>query len=153
LARGESHLFYRLAHAGSFAATETGLDQFASWLGAVPANIAVSNLGMVRRDSDPVWVRSLSAALSPSANQLAFVSLTTYRDRLTMLVTTDEEKLPRAVADAFVTGLARRVGARPWPGSEVAAPAHPATGRRPLGAPAMKMPSAASRTPYALRRQ
>jgi hypothetical protein len=136
LARGESHLFYRLAHAGSFAATEAGLDRFASWLGGVPANIAVSNLGMVRREGDPAWVRSMSAALSPSPNQLAFVSLTTYRDRLTIMVTTDEEKLPRPDADAFVTGLARRVGAWRFPGNQTPRPAHRATGRRPLGAPA-----------------
>jgi hypothetical protein len=134
LARGESHLFYRLARADSFAATERGLDQFASWLGAAPPNVGVSNVGVVRHGSDPAWMRSLSLTLSPTANQLAFVALTTYRDRLTMLVTTDEEKLPRPVADAFVTGLARRVGARPLPGSEAPSVQHPATGRRPLGA-------------------
>jgi hypothetical protein len=135
-ARGESHLFYRLARAGSFAATESGLNEFASWLGAAAPNIGISNVGVVESGSDPAWMRSLSLALSPSANQLAFVGLTTYRERLTMLVTTDEQKLPRAVADAFVTGLARRVGARPWPGSEVPSGEHEATGLRPLGAAA-----------------
>jgi hypothetical protein len=132
-ARGESHLFYRLARAGSFAATDGGLDQFASWLDAAPQNIGVSNVGVVESGGDPAWVRSLSLTLSPSANQLAFVALTTYRDRMTMLVTTDEEKLPRHVADAFVTGLARRVGGRPLPGSEAHSVEHAATGRRPLG--------------------
>ena len=134
LARGESQLFYRLARAGSFAATEQGLDEFASWLGAAPQNIGVSNVGVVGHGRDPAWMRSLSLTMSPSANQLAFVAVTTYRDRLTMLVTTDEEKLPDPVADAFVTGLARRVGARPSPGSEVRSVPHAATGRRPLGA-------------------
>lgn len=149
LARGGSHLFYRLARAGSFAATESGLDQFASWLGAAAPNIGVSNVGVVESGSDPAWMRSLSLALSPSANQLAFVGLTTYRDRLTMLVTTDEKKLPRPVADAFVTGLARRVGARPWPGSEAPSVEHAATGRRPLGAAARTASSPAQ----LLRRQ
>jgi hypothetical protein len=135
-ARGESHLFYRLARAGSFAATESGLDQFASWLDAAPQNIAVSNVGVVGRGGDPAWMRSLGLTLSPSANQLAFVALTTYRGRLTMLVTTDDEKLPRPVADAFVTGLARRVGARPLPGSEAPSVEHAVAGRRPLEAAA-----------------
>jgi hypothetical protein len=136
LARGEGYLFYRLARPGSFAATESGLDQFASWLGAAVPNIGVSNVGIVESGSDPAWMRSLRLALSPSANQLAFVALTTYRDRLSILVTTDEDKLPRPVADAFVTGLARRVGGRPWPDSEAPSVEHAATGRRPLEAPA-----------------
>jgi hypothetical protein len=82
-ARGESQLFYRLARAGSFAATEAGRDQLASWLDAAPANIAISNPRIVSAAGDPAWVRSLSLTLSPSANQLAFVALATYRDRLT----------------------------------------------------------------------
>jgi hypothetical protein len=131
-ARGESHLFYRLARASSYAPTERGLDQFASWLGAAPANIGVSNVGVVGSERDPAWMRSLSLTLSPSANQLAFVTLTTYRDRLTMVVTTDEEKLPRSMADAFVEGLARRVAARSWPGNEAQSVDRPVTGRRPV---------------------
>jgi hypothetical protein len=136
LARGEGHLFYRVARSGSFAATESGLDRFASWLGAAAPNIGVSNVGVVQSGGDPAWMRSLRLALSPSANQLAFVGLTTYRDRLTMVVTTDEEKLQRQVADAFVTGLARRIGARPSPGGEAPSVEHAATGRRPLRAAA-----------------
>ena len=128
-------MFYRLARPGSFAATEAGLDQFASWLDAAPANIGISNPGVVGSAGDPAWVRSLSLMLSPSANQLAFVVLTTYRERLTVQITTDDEKLPKPVRDAFVAGLARRLGARPVPSSEAAAASldRPrATGRRPL---------------------
>jgi hypothetical protein len=125
-------LLDRLAGA-TVGAIARGLDQFVSWLGAAAPN-GVSNVGVVESGSDPAWMRSLRLALSPSANQLAFVGLTTYRDRLTMLVATDEEKLPRRVADAFVTGLARRIGARPWPGSEAPSVERAATGRRPLGA-------------------
>ena len=76
---GESQLFYRLARPASFAATEAGLDEFASWLDAAPTNIGISNPGVVGSAGDPAWVRSLSLMLSPSANQLAFVVLTTYQ--------------------------------------------------------------------------
>jgi hypothetical protein len=135
LARGESHLFYRLARAGSYAATEAGLDAFAGWLDAAPPNIGVSNLGIVDSAHDPAWVRTLGVSLSPSANQLAFVVLTTYRDLLTISVATDEEKLARPLADAFVAGLARRVNARQLPSSDTSSIAHAATGRRPIAAP------------------
>jgi hypothetical protein len=132
LARGESHLFYRLARAGSYAATEAGLDEFASWLDNAPANIAMSNLGVVDSGGDPAWVRTLNVSLSPSANQLAFVVLSTYRDLLTILVTTDEEKLSRPLADAFVAGLARRVNARQLPSGGGPSIAHAPIGRRPI---------------------
>jgi phenolphthiocerol/phthiocerol/phthiodiolone dimycocerosyl transferase len=134
LARGESHLFYRLARAGSYAATEAGVDQFASWLGNAPLNIAISNLGVMESAGDPAWVRSLSASLSPSANQLAFVVLTTYRGRLTILVATDAEKLSRPLADTFVAGLACRVNARQLPSSDDPSIGHAPTGRRPIAA-------------------
>jgi hypothetical protein len=108
------------------------VDQFASWLSAAPMNIGVSNPGVVASEHDPPWLRSLSLALGPSSNQLAFVVLTTYRDHLTVLVTTDDDKLPRPVADAFVAGLARRIGSEPPPEGANKAPDHPATRRRPI---------------------
>ncbi len=131
-ARGESHLFYRLARADSFSATEAGLDQFTSMLNAAPQNIAVSNLGVVRDEEDPAWVRSLFGALSPSANQLAFVALTTYRDRLSIGVATDEEKLPPPLADAFTAELAGRLGARLLPSGDRPSIDHATAGRRPI---------------------
>jgi hypothetical protein len=82
---------------------------------------------------DPAWVRTLNVSLSPSANQLAFVVLTTYRDVLTILVTTDEEKLSGPLADAFVGGLARRVNARRVPSGDESSIAHTPTARRPIG--------------------
>jgi hypothetical protein len=85
---------------------------------------------------DPAWVRTLNVSLSPSANQLAFVVLSTYRDLLTILVTTDEEKLSRPLADAFVAGLARRVNARQLPSGGGPSIAHAPIGRRPIEAPA-----------------
>jgi hypothetical protein len=135
LARGESHLFYRLARAGSYAATEAGVDEFARWLGDAPSNIAVSNLGVVESDGDPAWVRTLNVSLSPSPNQLAFVVLTTYRGLLTILVTTDEEKLSRRLADAFVAGLALRVNARQLPSSDGPSIDHAPAERRPVETP------------------
>jgi hypothetical protein len=146
LARGESHLFYRLARAGSYAATEAGLDAFASWLDSAPPNIGISNLGIVESEGDPAWVRTLGVSLSPSANQLAFVVLTTYRDLLTIVVATDDEKLSRPLADAFVAGLAHRVNARQLPSGATSSIAHAPTGRRPIAAPTT---SERQRTAYA----
>jgi hypothetical protein len=113
VARGESHLFYRIARSGSYAATQEGLASFASWVSSTPANVGVSNLGVIGDTGDPEWVRSLAFSLSPSANQPCFVAVTTYRDRLTMDIATDANKLPDAQRARLVDAMAERTGATP----------------------------------------
>jgi hypothetical protein len=93
VARGESHLFYRFARAGTYAATDEGVASFARSITASPQNAAVSNLGVVADRGDPPWVRSLSFALGPSPNQVAFVAASTYRGSLVLQVVTDGARL------------------------------------------------------------
>ncbi|HWE68375.1 MAG TPA: hypothetical protein VG298_17180 [Acidimicrobiales bacterium] len=109
--RGESHLFYRFARAGSFAATEDGITSFADWMAATAHNVAVSNLGVVDDQGDPAWVQSISFALSTSANQPAFVAVCTYRDQLVLNLATDRTKLPADFASRLVEGIGQRIGA------------------------------------------
>jgi hypothetical protein len=109
LTRGESHLFYRFARAGAFAPTEDGIAAFAASMTDAPANIAVSNLGVVNDEGDPSWVRSLSFALSTTSNQPAFVAATTYRDRLTVNIATDRSKMAPGLADQLTEGISRRL--------------------------------------------
>jgi hypothetical protein len=125
VARGESHLFYRFARAGAFAATDDGIDQFADWMATTPQNIAVSNVGVIDHVGDPAWVRSLTVLLSPSPNQVAFVSVTTYRDRLVMNVMTDRAKLSEDVSEHLVEGIKTRSGARDPGGPSVGSTRHP----------------------------
>ncbi len=111
VARGESHLFYRFARAGSFAVSGGGIESFGTWLAASAQNVAVSNVGVVDDTGDPTWVRRVTFALSPAANQVAFVSVTTYRGELLLTVATDEAKLPLRAAEQLVAGIGARLGA------------------------------------------
>jgi hypothetical protein len=112
VARGESHLFYRFARAGAYAATDEGIASFARSIAASPQNAAVSNLGVVADRGDPPWVRSLSFALGPSPNQVAFVAATTYRGALVLQVVTDGARLADGPAERLVRGIEERTGAR-----------------------------------------
>jgi hypothetical protein len=111
-ARGESHLFYRFARTAAYPASEEGIDSFARWLDAAPRNLTVSNLGRIDDTGDPPWVRTLVSALPAGPNQVAFVAATTYRDKLALTVTTDLARLPVALAERLVAGIAERLGAR-----------------------------------------
>ena len=112
VARGESHLFYRIARADAFAPSDEGIASFAALGHRVPQNVAVSNLGVVAGHADPPWVRSLSFALGPSPNQVAFVAATTYRGELVLNVVTDGARLAHAPAEQLVRGIGERTGAR-----------------------------------------
>ena len=113
LDRGESHLFYRFARAGSFPATDDGVTAFAATIDEAPPNIAVSNLGVVAHEGDPEWVRSLSFSLSTTSNQLAFVAATTYRGQMTLNIATDQTKLSVQVADRLTQGIRERLFLKP----------------------------------------
>jgi hypothetical protein len=110
--RGESHLFYRLARANAFAANDHGIGTFADWMATTPQNVGLSNIGVVDDTGDPAWVSSISVSLSTSSNQVAFVVVSTYRDRLVMNVVTDRAKLPDDLAERLVEGIEARTGAR-----------------------------------------
>jgi hypothetical protein len=112
VARGESHLFYRFSRAGAYAATDEGLASFARSISASPQNVAVSNLGVVADRGDPPWVRSLSFALGPSPNQLAFVAATTYRGAALLQIVTDGARLAAGPAERLVREVEERTGAR-----------------------------------------
>jgi hypothetical protein len=117
VARGESHLFYRFARAGAYAATDEEIASFACSIAASPQNAAVSNLGVVAERGDPPWVRSLSFALGPSPNQVAFVAATTYRGALVLQVVTDGARLADGPAEQLVRGIEERTGDRRVPSS------------------------------------
>jgi hypothetical protein len=136
VARGESHLFYRFARTGTFAATDDGIDAFAAWMATTPQNVGVSNVGVIDDAGDPPWVSSISVSLSTSSNQVAFVLVSTYRGRLVLNVVTDGAKLPDDVAQDLVAGIKNRTGARD-PGGERTPEIHRRpevpSPRRPIG--------------------
>lgn len=111
LDRGESHLFYRIARAAGYAPTDEGLNAFAAAIDAAPQNLGLSNLGVVPSNDDPRWLRSLSFALSTSPNQVAFIAVTTYGDRLVLNIATDGARLTADITDKLVDGICRRIGA------------------------------------------
>jgi hypothetical protein len=115
VARGESHLFYAIVRAGSFAASDDGIARFADWVAATPQNVAVSNVGVIDDRGDPSWVSSIGVSLGSSPNQMAFMLVTTYRGRMVMTVTTDSDKLDPQLTERFLHGvmaqtMAHRVG-------------------------------------------
>jgi hypothetical protein len=114
--RGEAHLFYRLARASAHSADAKGVAAFRDWFEhSTPDSIAVSNMGRIDDAGDPSFVRSVTAVMSPSSNQVAFLSVSTYRGKLLINVMTDAAKLPPEYADALVDGVATRLGAtRRW---------------------------------------
>ncbi len=112
VARGESHLFYRFARAGSYPPTAEGLELFFKWVDSAPQNMTVSSLGLIRDEGDPPWVRRLTATMYPGPNQMSFTATTTYKGELVINVATDAAKLPEAIADQFVAEVAARTGAR-----------------------------------------
>jgi hypothetical protein len=112
VARGESHLFYRFARAGTYAPTEAGFAAFAKWVHSTPQNITVSSLGIIDDAGDPPWVRRLTTTMPAGLNQVAFVTSATYRGELMLNVSTDAAKLPEDVTDRFVAEIAARTGAR-----------------------------------------
>jgi hypothetical protein len=59
--------------------------------------------------ADPEWVRSVWFSFAPTPNQLAFVSATTYRGRLTMAACVDHARVPTELADRLTTGAVRRL--------------------------------------------
>ena len=103
--------------AGAYAATDEGIASFARSIAASPQNAAVSNLGVVADRGDPPWMRSLSFALGPSPNQVAFVAATTYRGALVLQVVTDGARLADGPAEQLVRGIEERTGARRVPSS------------------------------------
>jgi hypothetical protein len=112
VARGESHLFYRFARAGSYAATDAGIEAFARAVDASPHNITVSNLGRLSDEGLPAWARQLSTTMGPGPNQLAFVTAVTFRGALVVNVATDLAKLEPDLVEQLVIGIAARTGAR-----------------------------------------
>jgi len=112
VARGESHLFYRIARIGGFEPTDAGFASFARWVASTPQNITLSNLGVFDHAQDPPWVRRLTATMCPGPNQLAFVTASTYRGELVLNVATDTAKLAPPLAERLVAGIAARTGAR-----------------------------------------
>jgi hypothetical protein len=107
--RGDSHLFYRLARAGSLRADDAGTAAFQEWLATVPHNVAVSNVGLVDAAADPTWLTRLAVLLGASPNQLAFVVISTYRDQMSLHVVTDEAKLDPGCSDRLVAGIVERL--------------------------------------------
>ncbi len=112
VARGESHLFYRFARAGAFAASDAGIESFSTWVAATPQNIAVSNIGVIDDAGDPPWVRRVTFLLGPAANQVAFVSVTMYRGELVLNVITDRPSCRLPWLRSWSTGSWRAWGAR-----------------------------------------
>ena len=112
VARGESHLFYRFARAGTYAGTDAGIESFARAVDASPHNITVSNLGRLSDEGLPAWARQLSTTMGPGSNQLAFVTAMSFRGALVVNVATDLAKLEPDLAEQLVSGIAARTGAR-----------------------------------------
>jgi NRPS condensation-like uncharacterized protein len=116
VARGESHLFYTIMRAGSFAASPEGLAQFAQWVATTPQNVTISNVGVIDDTGDPPWVRLVGVHLGTSSNQVAFLALTTYRGHLTITSQTDRDKLSPELIERFLAGVkARLMDYRPAP--------------------------------------
>lgn len=109
--RGESHLFYRFAHADRFPASDDGIAAFAAALASAPQNVAVSNMGVLDDADDPTWVRWIGSTLGTSSNQPAFLTAVTYRGQLVLLLTTDEARLQAGAADAMVAAVEGRLSA------------------------------------------
>lgn len=117
LARGQSHVFYRLARASGFAPTEDGVQSFSRWLAGTPQHVTLSNLGIAPHDEDPPWLASIHAVVPASSNQLAFIAADTYRGRLLIDVATDSARLPAEKREQFLSAMARLTGSvrRPIP--------------------------------------
>jgi hypothetical protein len=112
VARGESHLFYRFARTATYPPTDEGVASFAKWVDSTPQNITVSSVGRKDETGDPAWLRRITSTMVPGPNQFSFTAAITYRDEMTLNVSTDAAKLPAALADRYVEGLATRLGAR-----------------------------------------
>ncbi|HWF17467.1 MAG TPA: hypothetical protein VG244_14890 [Acidimicrobiales bacterium] len=112
VARGESHLFYRFARAGTYPPTEAGFASFAKWVDSTPQNITVSSLGIIDDAGDPPWVRRLTTIMPAGSNQVSFITSATYRGELALNVSTDSAKLPADLSDRFVAEIEARTGAR-----------------------------------------
>jgi hypothetical protein len=102
LARGEGELFYTLTRPDAIAADEDGLARLRSLIDTAPQAIAVSNTGILDDAGDPDWVRSLSFALAPTPNQVAFAAATTYRGRLLINVASDRARVETAAVRRVV---------------------------------------------------
>lgn len=110
--RGEAHLFYRFSRAMAYSVDGKGIASFREWFeNTVPDSIAVSNMGRIDATGDPEFLRSLTALLSASSNQLAFISVTTYRGELLINIDTDDGKVAPRHRDALVRGVAERLHA------------------------------------------
>lgn len=110
--RGEAHLFYRLARANAYSPDGSGITSFREWFeNSTPDSVPVSNMGRIDDAGDPEFLASLTVLLSASSNQLAFTSITTYRGELVINVNTDDGKLAPHHREAFVRGIADRLGA------------------------------------------
>lgn len=105
--RGDGELFFALARPGPL--DGRGAAQLRSALTAAPQSLAVSNTGRLPEVADPEWVRSVWFSFAPSPNQIAFVSATTYRGRLTMAECVDHARLPVDLRDRLATGALRRL--------------------------------------------
>jgi hypothetical protein len=109
VARGESHLFYTIMRAASFAASPEGTAKFAEWVATTPQNVTISNVGVIDATGDPDWVRAVGVHLGTSSNQVAFLVLTTYRGHLTITSQTDRHKLTPDLIERFVDGVKERL--------------------------------------------
>jgi hypothetical protein len=105
--RGEGELFFALARPGPL--DGRGAAMLRSALAAAPQSLAVSNTGRLPEGADPEWVRSVWFSFAPTPNQLAFVSATTYRGRLTMAACVDRARVPIELAHRLTTGAVRRL--------------------------------------------
>jgi hypothetical protein len=94
--RGEGELFFAVARPGPL--DGRGAEQLRNTLVAAQQSLAVSNIGRLAEGHDPEWFRSMWFSFAPTPNQVAFVSATTYRGRLTMAMCVDHERAPVELA-------------------------------------------------------
>ncbi len=110
--RGEAHLFYRFARANAYSVDAKGLAAFREWYeNSTPDSVTLSNMGRIDDTGDPDYLRSVTAVLGASSNQVAFASVSTYRGELLININTDEGKLAPDPRDALIRGVAQRLGA------------------------------------------
>ena len=110
VARGESHLFYRFARAGTYAGTDAGIESFAvrSTRHRTTSRSAISAASVTR----PAGMGPATQHHDgPGANQLAFVTAISFRGALVVNVATDLAKLEPEVAEQLERDVAR-TGAR-----------------------------------------
>jgi hypothetical protein len=114
---GEDELFFQLSRTGSITDVDAGVRAVARSLASAPPSISVTNLGVIDPGGDPEWVRAMCGYLSPTPNQMIFVSGLGYRGRLVHSIGTDDGQLVPEVAAQLVAEYEAQVRAL---GSDVA---------------------------------